>query len=129
MIGRHLLLFPVSTAVKPAYSVLDHRPNPIQEGRCRKALSRITSRHHTRSVEEHRFDLHGVVLNEIVGLISCTRGRFRQKTERRIRWICAGIILHVRMTSMEVLMMVELQVGLERRVPLALLGCGSEMFF
>ena len=32
MIGRHLLLSSVTTAVKPAYSVFDHRPNPIQEG-------------------------------------------------------------------------------------------------
>ena len=31
MTGRHLLLSPASTAVKPASSAFDHRPNPIQE--------------------------------------------------------------------------------------------------
>ena len=31
VIGRHLLLSPVSTAVKPACSVFAHRPNPTQE--------------------------------------------------------------------------------------------------
>ena len=32
VIGQHLLLSPVSTAVKPAFSEFDHCPNPIQEG-------------------------------------------------------------------------------------------------
>ena len=32
VIGQHLLLSPVSTAVEPAYSEFDHRPHPIQEG-------------------------------------------------------------------------------------------------
>ena len=32
VVGLHLFLSPVSTAVKPACSVFDHRPNPIQEG-------------------------------------------------------------------------------------------------
>ena len=31
MIGRHLLLSPLITVVKPAYPVFAH-PNPIQEG-------------------------------------------------------------------------------------------------
>ena len=50
MIGRLLLLSPVSTAVKTAYSVFAQHPFPIH------ALSWIVSRRHTRSVEEHRFD-------------------------------------------------------------------------
>ena len=29
-------------------------------------------------MEEHRFDHHGVVLNEILGLITCRRGRFAE---------------------------------------------------
>ena len=32
VVGQHLLLYPVSTAVKPACSVSDHRPSPIQDG-------------------------------------------------------------------------------------------------
>ena len=32
VIGQHLLLSPGSTAVKPAHSEFDHRPNRIQEG-------------------------------------------------------------------------------------------------
>ena len=31
VIGQHLLLSPVNTVVKRAWSVLAHRPNPIQE--------------------------------------------------------------------------------------------------
>ena len=72
MIGQHLLLSPVSTVVKPTYSVSDHRPNPTQRG-SRNALGGITSRRHARLVEEHRFDLHVGVLDEIVGLITCRR--------------------------------------------------------
>ena len=33
VIGRHLLLSPVSTVVKPAYSVFAYHPNPIQVAR------------------------------------------------------------------------------------------------
>ena len=43
------------------------------------------SRLHARLVEEHWFDFHGVVFNEIVGLTTCRRGRFLHRTERRIR--------------------------------------------
>ena len=32
VIGRHLLLSPESTVVKPVYPLFAHRPNPIQEG-------------------------------------------------------------------------------------------------
>ena len=32
VVGLHLLLSPVSTVVKPAYSVFAHHPSPIQEG-------------------------------------------------------------------------------------------------
>ena len=32
MIGRHLLLSLVSTAVKQAYTVFAHHPHPIHEG-------------------------------------------------------------------------------------------------
>ena len=38
VIGRHLLLSPVSTVVKPAYSDNAHRPSPTQEG-SRNAIS------------------------------------------------------------------------------------------
>ena len=67
MIGRHLLLSPVSTAVKPTHAVFAHHPNPIQEGE----LSRIVSRRHAWSVEEHRCNLCIVHFSEIVGLINC----------------------------------------------------------
>ena len=45
VIGRHLLLSPVSTALKPAYSVFAHRPNPIQEGesQCSQLTHKSTS--------------------------------------------------------------------------------------
>ena len=55
VIGQHLLVSPFCTAMKPAYSDLDHCPNPIQE-----EGSQCTSRHHARLVEEHRIDLYGV---------------------------------------------------------------------
>ena len=51
VISQHLLLSPVSTVVKPAWSVFADRPNPIQEG-SRDAFSRIMSRCLARSVED-----------------------------------------------------------------------------
>ena len=52
VIGEHLFLSPVSTAVETAYSEFDRRPNPIQEG-CRNALRGVISRCHARLVEEY----------------------------------------------------------------------------
>ena len=93
VIGRHLLLSPVSTVVKPACSVFAHRPHPTQEGEGRNALKWIISRRHTRSVEEHRFDQYwGIHFGEIFGLITCRQVRFSQEAERHIRWIRAGSI-------------------------------------
>ena len=92
VVGQHLLVSPPNAAVKPAYSVSGHRPNPtIQEGSL-NALSWITSRRHARSVEEHRFDLYICHFIEILGLLTCRRCRFSQRTERQIRWIGAGKI-------------------------------------
>ena len=51
LIGQHLLLSPVSTAVKSECSVSDHRPDPI--------LGCVITRRRARLVEEHRFDLLG----------------------------------------------------------------------
>ena len=91
-VGLHLLLSPVGTAVKPAHRLFAHRPNPIQEGSS-NALSRITSRRHTRPVEEYRCDLCIVHFNEIVGLITCKSVGFSQLAKRHSgSWIVAVVI-------------------------------------
>ena len=89
MIGQHLLLSPVNTVVQPAEHGSAHRPDSGGSVAMLSDVSQI-SRRHARLVEEHRFDLCGVVLNEFFGLITCRRVRFSQGAERHIRWIREG---------------------------------------
>ena len=71
LVGPHLLLSPVCTVVKPAYSVFTHHPNPIQDGEWQ--CSQLNqSRRHARFVEEHRFDQkRGALFSEILGVAEC----------------------------------------------------------
>ena len=67
VVGPHLPLPPASAAVVQV--------------RFRKGC--IISRRHARLMEEQLFDHHGVVLNEIVGLVTCRRGCFLPRSVRR----------------------------------------------
>ena len=85
MIGRHVLLSPVRTAVKPAYSVFGNHPNPIQEGEvamlsAEYGVDVMLGLWKNIGLTKKR----GVIFNEILRLITCRRVRFSHRTERHI---------------------------------------------
>ena len=92
VIGRHLPLSPVSTPVKPAYPVIAHHSNPIQEGES-QCFQLNHSRCHARSLKDHWWNLCIVHFTEIVELIMCRHLRFSQWAEsRNVMWIVAVVV-------------------------------------